>query len=105
MLMALGVDVPKRVFAHGWWLMGDSKMSKSAGNVVDPLALKDRYGVEVFRFFLLREMVIGQDASFSESGLILRNNSELADDLGNLAPPTSRTVMHPETGSFACQVF
>ena len=84
MLMALGVDVPKRVFAHGWWLMGDSKMSKSAGNVVDPLALKDRYGVEVFRFFLLREMVIGQDASFSESGLILRNNSELADDLGNL---------------------
>ncbi|MBT9555887.1 MAG: methionine--tRNA ligase subunit beta, partial [Myxococcales bacterium] len=84
MLMALGVPVPKRVFAHGWWLMGDAKMSKSAGNVVDPLALKDRYGVEVFRFFLLREMVLGQDASFSEAGLILRNNSELADDLGNL---------------------
>ena len=84
MLMALEVPVPKRVLAHGWWLMGDAKMSKSSGNVVSPLGLADVYGVDVFRYFLLREMVIGQDASFSEEALVRRNNAELADDLGNL---------------------
>lgn len=84
MLMALKVPLPKRLVAHGWWLMGDSKMSKTKGNVVDPMALKNEYGVEVFRYFLLREMSVGQDASFSEEALIGRNNAELANDLGNL---------------------
>lgn len=85
MLLGMGLPLPKSFIAHGWWLMGDAKMSKSKGNVVDPLALKDQYGVEVFRYYLLREMSVGQDAGFSEAGLVTRNNTELANALGNLA--------------------
>jgi len=92
MLMAMEVPLPKSFVAHGWWLMGDSKMSKSKGNVVDPMALKDMYGVEVFRYYLLREMSVGQDASFSEAGLVTRNNTELANALGNLANRTLNMV-------------
>ena len=89
MLMALGVPLPKRIIAHGWWLSPSAgkeaeKMSKSKGNVVSPLGMKDKYGVEVFRYFLLRDMSVGQDASFSEEALVQRNNTELANDLGNL---------------------
>ncbi|HIA00374.1 MAG TPA: methionine--tRNA ligase [Myxococcales bacterium] len=92
MLMAMEVPLPKSIVAHGWWLMGNSKMSKTKGNVVDPMALKDQYGVEVFRYFLLRDMSVGQDASFSEAGLVTRNNTELANDLGNLVNRTLNLV-------------
>jgi methionyl-tRNA synthetase len=84
MLKAAGLPLPKTVFAHGWWLAGDSKMSKSDGNVVDPMEFVDKYGVEPFRYFLLAEMVLGQDASFTEDAFIRRYNSDLANDLGNL---------------------
>ena len=84
MLKAMGVPLPKTVFAHGWWLMGAAKMSKSLGNVVNPLELMERYGVDAFRYFLMAEMVLGQDASFSEEAFIRRYNADLANDLGNL---------------------
>lgn len=84
MLKALGLPLPRTVFAHGWWLMGDTKMSKSLGNVVNPLDLIGRYGVDAFRYFLAAEMPFGQDASFSEAAFMRRYNSDLANDLGNL---------------------
>jgi methionyl-tRNA synthetase len=76
--------LPRRLVVTGWWLMGDAKMSKSLGNVVNPLDLRDVYGPEVLRYFLLREMAVGQDANFSEEALLRRNNHDLANDLGNL---------------------
>ena len=76
----------------GWWLMDDTKMSKSLGNVVSPLDLKDRYGAEVLRYFLLREMAVGQDANFSEDAVVGRNNTDLANDLGNLVQRTAAIV-------------
>ncbi len=84
MLKAINVPMPKTVFAHGWWMFGDAKMSKSLGNVVDPMALIDQYGVDAFRYFVMAEMAPGQDSSFSEAGFIRRYNSDLANDLGNL---------------------
>ena len=84
MLQAMGVEMPKTIFAHGWWLMGAAKMSKSLGNVVNPLDLMDRYGVDPFRYFLMAEMAMGQDASFTEEAFIRRYNADLANDLGNL---------------------
>ena len=89
MLKAMGVELPQSVFAHGWWLTGRTKMSKSLGNVVDPMEMVDRYGVDAFRYFLVAEMTLGQDASFTEEAFIRRYNSDLANDLGNLL---SRTV-------------
>jgi methionyl-tRNA synthetase len=83
-LMAAGLPVPKRIFGHGWWTVEGEKMSKSVGNVVDPLALADRFGVDAVRYFLLREVPFGNDGDFSERALISRLNSELANDLGNL---------------------
>jgi methionyl-tRNA synthetase len=84
LLMAAGLPAPKRVFGHGWWTVEGEKMSKSVGNVVDPLALVDRFGVDPVRFFLLREVPFGNDGDFSERALISRMNGELANDLGNL---------------------
>ena len=84
MLKALGVPQPKTVFAHGWWLSGDAKMSKSLGNVVNPMDMIDRYGVDSFRYFLMAEMILGQDASFTEDAFTRRYNADLANDLGNL---------------------
>ncbi|MCF7827132.1 MAG: methionine--tRNA ligase [Candidatus Marinimicrobia bacterium] len=84
MLMAAGLPLPKTIFAHGWWLMGDAKMSKSLGNVVRPLDLANKYGVDALRYFLMREMTPGQDASFTIEGFISRYNSDLANDLGNM---------------------
>lgn len=84
MLMALGLQPPKRLITTGWWLMDDAKMSKSLGNVVNPLALRDRFGADVMRYFFLREMAVGQDANFTEEALVRRNNADLANDLGNL---------------------
>ncbi len=84
MLKAAGVAMPRTIFAHGWWLMGSAKMSKTAGNVVNPMDMMDRYGVDPFRYFLMAEMAMGQDASFTEDAFIRRYNADLANDLGNL---------------------
>jgi methionyl-tRNA synthetase len=84
-LMAAGLPVPRRIFAHGWWTIDGAKMSKSVGNVVDPLALVDTYGLDPVRFFLLREVPFGNDGDFSRRALVGRLNVELANDLGNLA--------------------
>jgi methionyl-tRNA synthetase len=84
MLEAMGVEQPKTIFAHGWWLTGETKMSKSRGNVIKPLELADKYGVDAFRYFLIREMTLGQDATYTEEAFISRYNSDLANDLGNL---------------------
>ena len=89
MLMALDLPLPKRVFGHGWLLMNGGKMSKSVGNVVDPVILCQRYGVDAIRYFLLREIPFGNDGMFTNEALINRINSDLANDLGNLL---SRTV-------------
>ncbi len=85
MLRAMGVEPPETVFAHGWWLLGGQKMSKSAGNVVNPMDMADAYGVDAFRYFLIAEMTLGQDATFSEEAFAKRFNADLANDLGNLA--------------------
>lgn len=89
MLMALGLPLPKQVFGHGWLVLDGGKMSKSKGNVVDPVKLCDRYGVDAIRYFLLREVPFGSDGVFSNEALINRINTDLANDLGNLL---SRTV-------------
>lgn len=85
MLHAMGLPMPETIFAHGWWLTGESKMSKSSGNTANPMEMADKYGVDAFRYFLLAEMTMGQDASFSEEAFVRRYNSDLANDLGNLA--------------------
>ena len=96
MLMALGLPLPEMIFAHGWWTVDGEKMSKSRGNVVDPFAMADKYGVYAFRYFLLREVPFGQDGDFSESALVARINSDLANGLGNLL---SRTLTLIERSS------
>jgi methionyl-tRNA synthetase len=84
MLLSLGLPLPVTIFAHGWWLTGDTKMSKTLGNIVNPLDLIDTYGIDPVRYYLMREMVLGQDANFSEESFIKRFNSDLANDFGNL---------------------
>ncbi|MBI5467710.1 MAG: methionine--tRNA ligase [Deltaproteobacteria bacterium] len=83
-LMSAGLSLPRRVFAHGWWTIDGNKMSKSKGNVVDPIEMADTYGTDQFRYFLLREVPFGLDGDFSVKALICRINSDLANDLGNL---------------------
>ncbi len=85
MLKAMGVAMPQTIFAHGWWLSGGSKMSKSEGNVTDPMVMMERYGVDSLRYYLMAEMTLGQDAVFTEENFVKRYNSDLANDLGNLA--------------------
>ncbi|MGG5823969.1 methionine--tRNA ligase [Falsiroseomonas sp. HW251] len=87
-LMAAGLEPPRRVFAHGWWTNEGQKISKSLGNVIDPLALVQEFGLDPVRYFLLREVPFGQDGDFSRSALVNRNNGELANALGNLANRT-----------------
>ncbi len=84
-LMSAGIDLPKRVFAHGFLLNKGEKMSKSVGNIVDPNSLIDTFGVDQLRYFLLREVPFGQDGSYSEEAIITRINADLANELGNLA--------------------
>jgi methionyl-tRNA synthetase len=89
MLKASGVEVMPKLLVHGWWNLGGAKVSKSAGNVVDPDALADRYGAEALRYYLMRDIATGQDADFNEDRLRARYNADLANDLGNLV---NRTV-------------
>src|SRR5579863_7295248 len=84
-LMAAGEPLPKQIFAHGWWLFADEKMSKSRGNMQYPQPIARVLGVDALRYFLLREMVFGQDGNFSREALITRYNADLANGLGNLA--------------------
>jgi len=84
MLMALGLKLPKNIFAHGWWTQDGKKMSKSLGNVIDPNAVVDAYGADAFRYFVLREVPFGLDGDFSTETFVTRFNTELANDLGNL---------------------
>jgi methionyl-tRNA synthetase len=83
-LMAAGIELPKKIIAHGWWLKDKRKMSKSIGNVLDPYLLIDNFGADAVRYFLLREIPIGTDGNFSHEGFIHRINSDLSNDLGNL---------------------
>ncbi|MCD6569778.1 MAG: methionine--tRNA ligase [Deltaproteobacteria bacterium] len=84
MLKAMGLEPFKHLNVHGYWNIESAKMSKSLGNVVDPLTLKDKYGIDAFRYFLLRDMVFGLDSNFSEEAMVARFNADLANDLGNL---------------------
>jgi len=83
MLMALEIELPQHILAHGWWLNGGAKMSKSTGNVVNPHPYIDQFGVDTFRYFLIRDMVVGLDSTFSDDAFFRRTNSDLANDLGN----------------------
>ncbi|MBW1745200.1 MAG: methionine--tRNA ligase [Deltaproteobacteria bacterium] len=84
MLKAAGIPVYRRLNVHGYWNVDQSKMSKSLGNVIEPLQIKNKYGLDAFRFFIMRDMVFGLDSSFSEESMVQRINSDLANDLGNL---------------------
>ncbi|MDD3118409.1 MAG: methionine--tRNA ligase [Victivallales bacterium] len=98
MLKAIGLEMPQAIFAHGWWLTGREKMSKSRGNVVNPMAMCDKYGVDAFRYFLLAEMPLGQDASFTEDAFVGRYNSDLANDLGNLLSRVVKMTLRQTDG-------
>ena len=82
--MAAGLELPKRIYAHGWWTHDGQKISKSLGNVIDPVDLVEKYGLDQTRYFLMREVSFGQDGDFSHQAMIRRSNSDLANDLGNL---------------------
>ncbi len=84
MLKSLGIRLPDTIFAHGWWLIDQSKMSKSRGNAVDPREMVRQFGLDTYRYFLLRDVPFGLDGNFSEEGIVKRFNADLANDLGNL---------------------
>jgi methionyl-tRNA synthetase len=92
-LMSAGLPVPDRIIGHGWWLMNEAKMSKSLGNVVRPQGYIDRFGVDALRYFVLREMVVGQDANFADETFLTRYNSDLANDLGNVVSRVTTMIV------------
>jgi methionyl-tRNA synthetase len=96
-LMAADLPLPRQVISHGWWTMDGAKMSKSKGNVVRPQAYADRFGVDALRYFVFREMVFGQDASFGDEVFLNRYNADLANDLGNLVSRAT-TMIHRYCG-------
>ena len=91
-LMALGIELPKKVYGHGWLIIEGDKMSKSKGNVVDPMLLIDEFSADAIRYFLLREINLGQDGNFNRDALITRINADLANDLGNLLHRTLNMI-------------
>jgi methionyl-tRNA synthetase len=97
-LLAAGLELPKTVFGHGWWLFKDEKMSKSRGNTFDPYVLTEVFGSELLRYFCLREMVFGQDCNFAVEAVIQRYNSDLANDLGNLLSRTTAMISKYRSG-------
>jgi methionyl-tRNA synthetase len=105
-LMSAGIELPRRVFAHGFLHNRGEKMSKSVGNTIDPVALADAFGVDQLRYFLLREVPFGQDGSYSEEAIINRINTDLANELGNLAQRSLSMIaknldgVMPEPGEF-----
>lgn len=108
-LMSAGIELPRRVFAHGFLLNRGEKMSKSIGNVVDPFALVDTFGLDQLRYFLLREVPFGQDGSYTEDAIVTRINADLANELGNLAQRSLSMVAKnldgvvPEPGAFTAE--
>ena len=98
MLLALGLPLPTEIIAHGWWTVDGEKMSKTRGNVVDPFKMVERYGLDPFRYFLLREVPFGNDGDFSELALVGRINSDLANDLGNLLNRTLQMIQSYRNG-------
>ncbi len=106
-LMSAGIEVPRRIFSHGFLFNRGEKMSKSVGNVVDPFALADAYGVDQLRYFLLREVPFGQDGNYSHEAIVNRINADLANDLGNLAQRSLSMIgkqlggMLPTPGAFS----
>ncbi len=98
-LMALGIELPKKVYGHGWLVIDGGKMSKSKGNVVDPMLLIDEFSADAIRYFLLREIVLGQDGNFNRDALIQRINADLANDLGNLLHRSLNMINKFQKGS------
>ena len=92
MLLSADIKLPETIFAHGWWLNDQSKMSKSVGNVIDPLELIKSYGVDPVRFYLMKEMVLGQDSNFSIESFVKCYNNDLANDFGNLLSRVSNLI-------------
>ncbi len=99
MLMALNLPLPETIFAHGWWTVDGEKMSKSRGNVVDPNEMIEKFGTDAFRYFLLREVPFGQDGDFSQSAMVTRVNSDLANGLGNLLSRTLTLIERTQGGA------
>lgn len=100
MLKSAGLELPKKIYGHGWLIVDGDKMSKSKGNVIDPNLLLDEFGVDALRYFLLREITLGQDGSFSRDSLIERINADLANDLGNLLHRTLNMIEKFQAGKF-----
>ena len=104
-LMSAGVELPRRIYGHGWWLRDNQKISKSVGNIVRPENIVDDFGADAFRYFVLREMVFGQDQNYSDEAFVARYNADLANDLGNTmsrALKMSETYFGGKTPPTAC---